>query len=239
MEEPLKLPQIGKLESSDPLLPLVAASQGGMTDKTSGSLSRGSDGAVSEDESRKSQSSSESAAEEVNEPNRRKKSTVDQSHVLKSNMKKAGKNGRKRSKKVDDQMNYEHLQQLEQIFNEGSKGEEGLDMKEFRVAMKKTMGNDIDDTELDMIFMKVDNNCDGTVDWDEYLSYMLLEYQEKKNMFTLDQDCPFPNRLSIKTSNHLESICSVRLLQAFGRPNAHGISEPDDSASRYLTLSRE
>uniref|UniRef100_H2XNQ0 WD repeat-containing protein on Y chromosome n=1 Tax=Ciona intestinalis TaxID=7719 RepID=H2XNQ0_CIOIN len=129
--------------------------------------------------------------------------------------------------------------------------EEGLDMKEFRVAMKKTMGNDIDDTELDMIFMKVDNNCDGTVDWDEYLSYMLLEYQEKKNMFTLDQDCPFPNRLSIKTSNHLESICSVRLLQnqykpytnpytqAFGRANAHGEAEPDDSASRYLTLSRE
>nr|XP_026692561.1 WD repeat-containing protein on Y chromosome-like [Ciona intestinalis] len=242
MTEQLKLPVIGKKKSSSTLLPPVVGSccstrsLGGRRSVES----RGSTCATSDGDLDKSLSSTDSlTVEESNQLNRRKKSTIDQSNSIKTNLKMAGKESGKSGKKVDDQMNYEHLQQLEQIFNEGSKGEEGLDMKEFRVAMKKTMGNDIDDTELDMIFMKVDNNCDGTVDWDEYLSYMLLEYQEKKNMFTLDQDCPFPNRLSIKTSNHLESICSVRLLQAFGRANAHGEAEPDDSASRYLTLSRE
>lgn len=31
-------------------------------------------------------------------------------------------------------------------------------------------------------YMQVDANCDGSVDWDEYLSYMLLEFQEKSQM---------------------------------------------------------
>ncbi|CAK8691170.1 unnamed protein product [Clavelina lepadiformis] len=61
----------------------------------------------------------------------------------------------------------------------------GLDMDEFREAMRKTMGSEIDVKELEMLFMKVDTNCDGAVDWDEYLSYMLLEYQEKDSMTSL------------------------------------------------------
>ena len=53
----------------------------------------------------------------------------------------------------------------------------GLDIEEFCDSMKKLMGNKVEESELEKIFMKVDTNCDGTVDWDEYLSYMLLEYQ--------------------------------------------------------------
>ena len=45
--------------------------------------------------------------------------------------------------------------------------------------MKKVLGSKTDDRELEKLFMKVDTNCDGTVDWDEFLSYMLLEYLEK------------------------------------------------------------
>jgi len=32
------------------------------------------------------------------------------------------------------------------------------------------------------IFMKVDTNCDGTVDWNEYITYMLLEEQQRQAM---------------------------------------------------------
>lgn len=79
--------------------------------------------------------------------------------------------------RLEDQMNYEHLMTLEKIFQDANDNsddaalEGGLDMAQFRVALKKTMGGPIDDRELDKIFMKVDTNCDGTVDWDEYLSY--------------------------------------------------------------------
>jgi len=37
------------------------------------------------------------------------------------------------------------------------------------------------------IFMKVDTNCDGTVDWNEYVTYMLLEEQNRQEM-NLDAD---------------------------------------------------
>ena len=42
------------------------------------------------------------------------------------------------------------------------------------------------DKETAMLYFshlhQVDANCDGSVDWDEYLSYMLLEFQEKSQM---------------------------------------------------------
>jgi len=45
------------------------------------------------------------------------------------------------------------------------------------------------------IFMKVDTNCDGTVDWNEYLTYMLLEEQQRQAMnFDADRRC-LPSKL--------------------------------------------
>ena len=58
----------------------------------------------------------------------------------------------------------------------------GLDMEEFRNAMRPQMHGHVTDDELDRIFMKVDTNCDGTVDWDEYLTYMLLECRGQDTM---------------------------------------------------------
>ncbi|RXM93409.1 Microtubule-associated protein RP/EB family member 1 [Acipenser ruthenus] len=83
----------------------------------------------------------------------------------------------KQSQRVEDQINDEHLHRIERMFREADvDGGGGLDMEEFREAMKKIMG-EVDDEDLDIIFMKVDTNCDGSVDWDEYLNYMLLEYR--------------------------------------------------------------
>ncbi|CAB1336303.1 unnamed protein product [Coregonus sp. 'balchen'] len=84
--------------------------------------------------------------------------------------------GEKRNQgRVEDQINEEHLQRIEAMFHEAdTDGGGGLDMEEFREAIKKIMG-DIDDEDVDIIFMKVDTNCDGGVDWDEYLNYMLLD----------------------------------------------------------------
>ena len=58
----------------------------------------------------------------------------------------------------------------------------------------QTMGDHVTDEDLDMIFMKVDTNCDGTVDWDEYLTYMLLECREKDSMHVQERQ-PFPPKM--------------------------------------------
>ncbi|KAG6938464.1 EF-hand calcium binding domain 8, partial [Chelydra serpentina] len=87
-----------------------------------------------------------------------------------------------RAQQVEDQINYEHLQKLEQSFREADldKGG-GLDIKAFRKAMKMIMDN-ITEEDIDIIFMKIDTDCDGSVGWEEYLNYILREYRGKEDM---------------------------------------------------------
>uniref|UniRef100_A0A8C3SYU0 EF-hand domain-containing protein n=1 Tax=Chelydra serpentina TaxID=8475 RepID=A0A8C3SYU0_CHESE len=57
----------------------------------------------------------------------------------------------------------------------------GLDIKAFRKAMKMIMDN-ITEEDIDIIFMKIDTDCDGSVGWEEYLNYILREYRGKEDM---------------------------------------------------------
>lgn len=89
--------------------------------------------------------------------------------------------------RLEDQMNHEDLELLERIFEEADEdGGGGLDLDEFREALKRIIANKggilPDENELAIIFMKVDANCDGTVDWEEFCSYMLMENQLKDVM---------------------------------------------------------
>ena len=47
----------------------------------------------------------------------------------------------------------------------------------------------IAESEMDMIFMKTDVNCDGLVDWDEYLSFVVLQCKERDKMTIMEQQC--------------------------------------------------
>lgn len=140
-------------------------------------------------------------------------------------------------KRFDDEMGCVELRKLENIFRNRNGGK-GLDIEQFRSAMKETLGYDIDDSELDVIFMKVDTSSDGTVHWDEYLSYTLLEHQEKENMESIYATTPFPHALDKKYGNHLESICSISLQQQYSM-RYNGRVELDEDASRYVTLSKD
>ncbi|XP_070571095.1 WD repeat-containing protein on Y chromosome-like [Ptychodera flava] len=138
-------------------------------------------------------------------------------------------------------MNNDHLQKLQSIFEEADEdGGGGLDIDEFRQAMKKTMGaGQVDDRQLAIVFMKVDANCDGTVDWDEYLSYMLLEYQERDLMNNLFKDVPFPKQLREISSNHRDMISSVKFLPTITHRHGSVADESDHSVGRYISVSKE
>ncbi|RMX44515.1 hypothetical protein pdam_00006041, partial [Pocillopora damicornis] len=132
--------------------------------------------------------------------------------------------------KLEDQMNNKNLETLQKIFEEADEdGGGGLDMDEFRQAMIKTMtgrGEVPDDNQLAITFMKVDANCDGTVDWEEFCSYMLLETQLKDVMTSEDRelghegkasknvwitDCvvlPNVKKLALSTADREIGLCS-------------------------------
>ena len=90
------------------------------------------------------------------------------------------------------------------------------------------MGNKVEESELEKIFMKVDTNCDGTVDWDEYLSYMLLEYQGQDSMNTASNEQIFPSVVTEMASLNRDPIVRICFLKhlkilytANGTPKAY------------------
>jgi len=55
--------------------------------------------------------------------------------------------------------------------------------------------------------MKVDTNCDGTVDWNEYITYLLLEEQQREAMnFTTDRSC-LPSKLVRRVKTGRKTAC--------------------------------
>ncbi|OAF70612.1 hypothetical protein A3Q56_01639 [Intoshia linei] len=86
-------------------------------------------------------------------------------------------------KNIDNELTEERLKALQDIFqkSDSDKGG-GLDIYEFRNAFKCAVSNTLTYQEIDEIFMKVDINCDGQVDWEEYITYMMLEFKERDNM---------------------------------------------------------
>lgn len=44
-------------------------------------------------------------------------------------------------------------------------GSDGLDIDEFRAAFGQILGKGKNDQQMAIMFMKIDTNCDGTVDW--------------------------------------------------------------------------
>ncbi|XP_043193477.1 WD repeat-containing protein on Y chromosome-like isoform X1 [Amphibalanus amphitrite] len=135
--------------------------------------------------------------------------------------------------RLEDQMNNEHLKLLQNIFEEADEDSGGgLDMDEFRNAMRRTMGAGVPDHELDMLFMKVDTNCDGGVDWDEYLTYMLLEYQEREMMAQLLKERPLPSNVRKIETRHRDLLQKLCFL-----PSSR--TSIDLAAGRYATMSKD
>ena len=50
-------------------------------------------------------------------------------------------------------------------------------MDEFVEAFSGVLGDDISEDDLRRMFMKIDANSDGSVDWEEFSNFMLFEFQ--------------------------------------------------------------
>ncbi|XP_076074046.1 WD repeat-containing protein on Y chromosome-like [Mytilus galloprovincialis] len=124
--------------------------------------------------------------------------------------------------------------QLQAIF---AADEDGLDIDEFKDAMRKTVGHRMTDTEIEFLFMKVDANCDEKVDWEEYVTYNLLEYQGKTLMIEMMRQRPLPQETTPIPSKHRESIVAVKFYPSIQKKA--GKNFIDHINGKYVTLSKE
>ncbi len=133
----------------------------------------------------------------------------------------AGSQALGKSNKLEDQINMQHLVELMRIFHEADEnGSDGLDIDEFRASFGQILGNEKNDQQMAIMFMKIDTNCDGNVDWDEFCTYMLLEYQEKEVMAG-EKLLPFPYPMKILNSPTHAMVTKITYLPVLQR---HGLS---------------
>ena len=131
-------------------------------------------------------------------------------------------------------MDQYRLQRLKIIFEESDTDDEpGLDINEFKQAMKKIMGEDVTDREIELTFMKVDANCDGNVDWAEFLEFTLREFQERDLMTQLTKDAFFEKSPTVIPAT--KSQKEIRAL-VFVRQQGFGKSVADLTNGRYYSL---
>ena len=136
----------------------------------------------------------------------------------------------------DSEEQFSRLQKIFEAAEEDGRG--GLDIDEFKVAMRKTVGKNSTEDEIEVLFMKVDANCDGRVDWEEYVTYNLLEYKEKTLMFEMLREKPFPNEMREIDSKHRDTIIRIIFyptIRKIGGKECH----VDYKIGKYVTLSKE
>lgn len=128
---------------------------------------------------------------------------------------------------------------LQKIFDKKEEEEDsGLPLEEFRDAMRKTVGRNSTEDELELLFMKVDANCDGQVDWEEYVTYNLLEYKEKTLMMEMLRERPFPNEIREIESRHRDVIVKILFYPSIRKRGSKNC-KADTNSGKYLTLSKE
>ena len=104
--------------------------------------------------------------------------------------------------------------------------------------MRKTVGRNSTEEEIELLFMKVDANCDGVVDWEEYVTYNLLEYKEKTLMIEMLREKPFPNEIREIDSRHRDIIVKIMFYPNV-RKTGSTSSKICYKSGKYVTLSKE
>jgi WD40 repeat protein len=83
------------------------------------------------------------------------------------------------SMKVEHKLTMEHLTTLMEAFDGVEAQKHGLDMVQFSAAITGRLA-EVTQEQLALLFMKIDTSCDGRVDWNEFCSYMMLEYEKNQ-----------------------------------------------------------
>ncbi|PIK33316.1 putative WD repeat-containing protein on Y chromosome [Apostichopus japonicus] len=112
---------------------------------------------------------------------------------------------------IEEKINLEHLFKLKKSFQAPDKDAMmTLDLEEFKRVLRNSlelkMKNDEEITEL---FMKIDSSSDGEIGWDQFCTYMQLEYEEKEEAYLRMKQVELHTPATILNSPHRETILKI------------------------------
>ncbi|XP_036384187.1 WD repeat-containing protein on Y chromosome [Megalops cyprinoides] len=110
----------------------------------------------------------------------------------------------------------------------GSRRQAGsMSLEEFQAALSAMLGSECWKSQTELLFNKMDTSCDGYVDWDEFCTYMLLEYREK--------DRTVKPRDALLSPQPLIRHCPCNKQE----PNTRVLAVPYPSPLRFISISKE
>ncbi|XP_029922283.1 WD repeat-containing protein on Y chromosome [Myripristis murdjan] len=158
-------------------------------------------------------------ARELLKQNRRRHSVTlgDKAHLTTRPLLKADLTHSPGSLKTD-QVSLEDLQKLKRAFEEFEMGGlRSMDEKNFGCIVKKCLNlHNTSNTQIQELFKKIDYSGQGRISWDEFCTYMQLEYRATEECVARSKQAAFTLPATIKTVCH-------------GVPVAKIHSTPDDT----------
>jgi hypothetical protein len=67
----------------------------------------------------------------------------------------------------------------------------------------------IQEQQIDALFMKIDWASQGTITWDEFCTYMQLEYAEKEDSYLRAKDVAFHTPARIENIPHRDPVLRI------------------------------
>ncbi|KAL5011758.1 hypothetical protein ScPMuIL_010309 [Solemya velum] len=113
--------------------------------------------------------------------------------------------------KIEEKINIDTLDELKRAFASADSSRNGkLELNEFKELLSKRLnitGNK--ENQLDSLFMKIDWSSEGSITWDEFCTYMQLEYAEKEDSYHRAKDVCFHLPAKIENIPHRDPILRI------------------------------
>ncbi|KAL3152253.1 hypothetical protein ABBQ32_001332 [Trebouxia sp. C0010 RCD-2024] len=144
------------------------------------------------------------------------------------------------SESADNGLNLERLLKAKEVFAKADQDKGGsLDVNEFAVAFKGVLSTDEGDgpDALRRLFARIDANADGTVDWREFSTYILLENDSAASLRVGEESTTYghPTEPEDPTgqNRHSHMITSIINLPAKGHLKGRYVTTGKDGTFRF------
>lgn len=120
-----------------------------------------------------------------------------------------------RKEKIEQEVTLEQLHKLKKAFEELEKsGNKSLDLEKFKWAVKKSTGlRVINDEQIEKLFMKIDFTATGKIQWEQFCTYLQLDYSELEESYLRRRKICFHLPATIQETFHGDPILRVFSMQ--------------------------
>ncbi|XP_052794800.1 WD repeat-containing protein on Y chromosome-like [Mya arenaria] len=122
-----------------------------------------------------------------------------------------GNQGQILKSKIEERINIDTLEALKGTFSEADTNRSGqLELDEFKALLKSKLtvsGNR--EAQIDSLFMKIDWASEGAITWDEFCTYMQLEYAEKEDSYKRAKEVDFHLPAKIENIPHRDPVLRI------------------------------